>query len=65
VQFTPVTEPALREAIRRTISLYQQPKVWKRIQRRGMKAEVSWETSAERYADLYSSLLGRTGKNDD
>mgnify|MGYP000229963709 CR=1 FL=1 len=65
IQFTPVTEPALREAIRRTIMLYQQPKVWKRIQRRGMKAEVSWEASAERYAELYSNLLGRSGKNDD
>jgi starch synthase len=33
------------------------------MQRRGMKADVSWETSAGLYADLYASLLRL--KNDD
>jgi len=32
--------------------------VWQRVQRRGMKSDVSWLSSAERYADLYANLLG-------
>lgn len=59
VQFYPVSEVALAEAIRRTIALYAQPKVWKKIQRRGMKTDVSWDVSAARYAELYARLLGR------
>jgi starch synthase len=58
VVFSPATEEALGEAIRRTIALYQRPKVWHKMQRRGMKSDVSWELSAEKYADLYASLLG-------
>jgi starch synthase len=59
VVFAPATEEALSEAIRRTIALYERPKVWHKMQRRGMKSDVSWEASAEKYADLYASLLGR------
>ena len=58
VVFAPVTTAALAEAIRRTISLYGRSKVWRKMQRRGMKSDVSWEASAEAYADLYSDLLG-------
>lgn len=58
VVFSPATEESLGEAIRRTIALYARPKVWHKMQRRGMKSDVSWELSAEKYADLYASLLG-------
>jgi starch synthase len=58
VVFAPATQEALAEAIRRTIQLYARPKVWKKMQRRGMKSDVSWELSAEKYAKLYSNLLG-------
>ncbi|MDB5540212.1 MAG: hypothetical protein JWQ89_1939, partial [Devosia sp.] len=63
VVFSPATEESLKEAIRRTIALYARPKVWHKMQRRGMKSDVSWELSAEKYADLYASLLGH--KRDD
>lgn len=59
VVFSPVTSAALAEAFRRAILLYEQPKVWKKIQRRGMKTDVSWEMSAGRYAALYAKLLGQ------
>ncbi len=59
VVFAPATEEALLEGIRRTIALYGRPKVWHKMQRRGMKSDVSWELSAERYADLYADLLGQ------
>lgn len=55
---------ALYEAIRRTVRLYRDEKIWKKIQRRGMKSDVSWDTSAGRYADLYASLLGLKTNDD-
>ncbi len=62
-QFAPNSVEALAEALRKAVRLYGQDKVWKKMQRRGMKADVSWETSAGLYADLYASLLRL--KNDD
>lgn len=58
VQFAPPSEAALADAIRRLLALYADEKSWKKMQRRGMKSDVSWETSAARYAQLYASLIG-------
>lgn len=58
-QFTPVNAEGLRLALRRVFKAWHEPKVWARIQNQGMKSDVSWENSAARYADLYSSLLSR------
>ncbi|MCZ4291898.1 glycogen synthase GlgA [Hoeflea alexandrii] len=56
-QFSPVTHDALREALRRAIRAFAEPKVWAQMQTQGMKADVSWERSAQRYASLYTELL--------
>jgi len=58
VQFAPPSQAALADAIRRMLALYADEKSWKKMQRRGMKSDVSWETSANRYAQLYASLIG-------
>ena len=58
IQFAPPDQHALADAVRRTLELYRQPEVWKKMQRRGMKSDVSWQTSAARYADIYANLLG-------
>ncbi|MDX3976541.1 glycogen synthase GlgA [Shinella sp.] len=58
-QFTPINAEGLRQALRRVFKAYNEPKIWARIQNQGMKSDVSWENSAARYADLYSSLLSR------
>lgn len=58
VQFFPPTEHALTDAIRRTIALYNDEKLWRKMQRRGMKTDVSWEHSAQKYVKLYERLLG-------
>ncbi|QDZ13248.1 glycogen synthase GlgA [Devosia ginsengisoli] len=55
---------ALYEAIRRTTRLYHDDKVWKKIQRRGMKSDVSWDTSAVRYAELYAIITGLMTNDD-
>jgi starch synthase len=49
---------ALYEAIRRAVNLYRDDKLWKKMQRRGMKSDVSWDTSAAGYADLYAAITG-------
>lgn len=54
---------ALYEALRKTVQLYADEKIWKKIQRRGMKSDVSWDASAARYADLYATITGL--KNND
>jgi len=60
IQFAPPSAAALADAIRRTLALYADEKMWRKMQRRGMKSDVSWQTSAARYAQLYASLIGIT-----
>lgn len=64
IVFDPNSAHALYEAIRKTVRLYADEKLWKKIQRRGMKSEVSWETSAARYADLYATISGLKTNDD-
>jgi starch synthase len=58
-QFAPINADGLRLALRRAFTAFREPKVWARLQNQGMKSDVSWERSAERYASLYSDLLER------
>jgi starch synthase len=57
IQFAPLAVQALGDALARAVELYEQPKVWRRLQRCGMKSDVSWSHSASRYAALYEDLL--------
>lgn len=59
VQFAPVNEDSLLQAVRRAIRLFRDRKLWTQIQKQGMKSDVSWGKSAERYAALYSSLVSK------
>jgi starch synthase len=59
IQFSPITAEGLLQAIRRAMHLFQDRKVWTQMQKQGMKSDVSWGKSAERYAALYSSLVSR------
>jgi starch synthase len=56
IQFLPVERSGLEAAIARAIALYRDRAVWTRIQKRGMKTDVSWTASAGRYAALYRGL---------
>ena len=58
-QFAPNSGDALLHAVHRMVELYQNPVIWASIQRQGMKADLSWDRSAEKYAGLYRSLLSR------
>ncbi|VAW16890.1 Glycogen synthase, ADP-glucose transglucosylase [hydrothermal vent metagenome] len=57
IQFSPLSSLTLIEAIERTIKLFNKPKIWARMQRQGMKTDVSWQHSAKSYMRLYNRLL--------
>lgn len=65
IQFAPADAAGLADGISRTIALFADAKAWTKMQRRAMKADVSWDRSARKYADLYAKLLGRRRDNDD
>ncbi|SFR39588.1 glycogen synthase GlgA [Litoreibacter janthinus] len=56
LQFFPITSQALANAFARLGSLYEQPKVWKAMQRNAMAQSVGWETSAAEYHAIYAGL---------
>ena len=64
IVFAPATTQALMDAINRAIRLYGREKLWRKMQRRGMKSDVSWEASGEKYAKLYKKLLGVSENGD-
>ena len=59
ILFDGVTAEHIRDAITRTIALYEQSSVWRGLQRQGMKGDFSWQRSGARYAALYRGLLER------
>lgn len=54
--FGSVTADGLRQVIHRAIRAFGDRKTWSKIQKQGMKADVSWERSALRYTDIYKNL---------
>jgi len=63
IQFAPVDQRMLEAAIRRAATLFADKPAWTRMQRNGMKADVSWRNPARHYASLYRGLLAeRTGR---
>jgi starch synthase len=56
IQFLPVNQSGLAEALDRAGRLWQDRSAWTRMQRNGLKADVSWRRSAQHYADLYRVL---------
>jgi len=59
IQFGPVTGGQFQDAVRRTLHLYRQPKVWKQMQANGLKTDVSWLRPAAQYAELYRNLIAK------
>jgi starch synthase len=48
---------AMLTALFRALSLYKNNTAWKTMQRRGMRQDLSWESSARKYLKLYQRLL--------
>lgn len=47
----------LLRTIKKAASLYQNKKIWRRLQINGMKKDFSWEKSAQKYKTLYQKLI--------
>lgn len=57
--FDEFSASALWEAIQRALAMYAVPEQWKKLVRRGMRKDVSWDTSAQRYEELYHAAMAR------
>jgi starch synthase len=57
IQFSGIDYDHFAAAITRAIELYSQPRLWRRIQAAGMKADFSWRRSGAAYAQLYRQLV--------
>lgn len=56
VQFHPVTAEALTNALTQLCDLFEQHKLWSKMQRNAMAHPVGWAPSAAAYAALYADL---------
>jgi starch synthase len=53
---------AMLNALQNAIKAFNDRKNWNKIQRRGMKADYSWQNSAENYVKLYQKLESKKRK---
>ncbi len=58
IKFAPATKEGLIDAVSRAVKLYEDRAGWRVIQKRIMKLDFSWKSSASRYKELYTKLLG-------
>jgi starch synthase len=57
-KFGEATADDLGQCLARATSWYRDNNAWKRLQRRAMRRDFSWERSAQRYLETYTALLG-------
>ncbi|HYQ60339.1 MAG TPA: glycogen synthase, partial [Desulfatiglandales bacterium] len=57
-KFAPYEPNAFLSAIRRAVDLWTDQESWANLMKKGMAADFSWTRSAERYLELYQSLIG-------
>ncbi len=55
--FGPATAEALLQAVHRATLAWRDPVLWRKLQRRGMARDSSWQDAAGHYAELYQKLL--------
>jgi starch synthase len=61
--FRDYDQVALTLAIGRALGAYRDPERWREIQLQGMKQDLSWKRSAEKYSDAYGEAVERRGKD--
>jgi len=57
VIFAPPSRDMLESALLRTAALWHNRKLWSRLQRNGMRTDVSWKRPAAHYAALFREVL--------
>jgi starch synthase len=55
--FEPYDRWMLFATIVRALEAFRHPNTWRQLQLRGMRADFSWERSAQKYVDLYHRAL--------
>ena len=60
-KFSPVTAQQLAAALSSASTAYRARPGWRTMQLNGMAANVSWDSRASQYRDLYQELLGISG----
>lgn len=56
-KFNAYTTASLLEELDKALTLYQRPAAWREVQLRGMQKDFSWDRSARKYRELYTSLV--------
>lgn len=56
ITFKEASTGALLEAIKRTMLLYSDKKIWKKMQTTAMQKDFSWQKSAKQYLALYKEI---------
>ena len=62
-KFDAATAEALEETIRRSITLFKHPRVWRRVMLKAMEQDYSWKKSSQSYVLLYDSLRAKLARN--
>lgn len=57
IKFPVYSGSALLEAVKRSLALYNNRKVWNHLVKDAMRADFSWDSSARQYARLYDRLV--------
>lgn len=55
--FREATAKDFLSAVERALAAYRDPALWRRLQENGMARDFSWRASAERYREIYLSLV--------
>jgi starch synthase len=56
-KFGPYKPVSFLAAIRKAVDLFQNAQAWKRLLANGMKADFSWDRSAQNYLELYRYVM--------
>ncbi len=54
--FQPYTPEALLTSLKQALAIFNQPKIWRKLQENAMKSDFSWPRSAREYSRLYRLL---------
>ncbi len=60
--FEEYTPEALWGAVSRALQAFEDKVAWKKLMRRGMTCDYSWDASARKYEELYRLALGKKGR---
>jgi starch synthase len=58
-KFSPYKPASFLAAIRKAVDLFQNAEAWRKLMANGMKADFSWDRSAQRYLELYQAVIAK------